>query len=73
MLLILQHITDTLKEVLSALFVSDLDIMSEDVKKILANPEDAQKYKDALQQLGKNGVSEVTIKLSDHSELTLVE
>jgi hypothetical protein len=63
--------SDAFKAAFKTFFTSDLDVMSEEVRKILSNPEDAKKYKNAIGEIEK-GKSEVTIELSDSTTLTLV-
>lgn len=73
MLLIFYQISDALKNVIKTFFSSDLDIMSDEVRQILSNPEDAKKYKNAVKEIEKNNLPSITITLSDKSELTLVQ
>ncbi len=70
--MILSEFRNAVKNVLRTFFASDLDVMSDEVREILSNPEDAQKYKDAVRQI-ESGETEVTIKLSGNRELTLVQ
>jgi len=61
--------------ILDTFFGSDTDLMSKKVKQILANPEDKEKYLEALKELkelekkGEQGTK--TIVLSNKESLTL--
>ncbi len=72
MKLVLSQITGALKTVLRSFFASDLDVMSDEVREILSNPDDAKKYMDAVNQI-ENGQNEVTITLSNNKQLTLIQ
>jgi hypothetical protein len=52
-------------------FSSDNGLMSEEVKEILSNPEDTEKYRKALKEVEETQKS-VTITLSNNKTLTLV-
>ena len=71
--LILLQIKDAIKSVIRTLFVPDMDVMSDEVRQILANPEDAKKYKEAINDLAKGEKKEVTIELSNKTQLTLIQ
>ncbi len=72
MKLVLYQISDTIKTVLRSLFYSDLDVMSDEVREILANADDAKKYMEAVNKIEK-GENEVKITLSNHKQLTLIQ
>tara|TARA_R110002124_G_scaffold89436_1_gene228552 strand:- start:515 stop:727 length:213 start_codon:yes stop_codon:yes gene_type:complete len=57
-------------DVFESLFVSDMDVVSPEAKKIIANPEDRKLYIDAVERLKKGEVQEETIKLST-GEITI--
>ena len=64
-------ITQALGNVLRASFDSDMDLMSDDVKRIISNEEDRKIYRDAIEKLKMTGGSE-TITLSNKETMTLV-
>ena len=68
---IIKLITQTMGNILGSYFISDMDVMSEDAKKIFANEEDRKKYIEAVERLKKNSKEE-TITLSNHEKITLV-
>ena len=72
MKIIFYQIGDAIKEMIKSFFVSDLDVMSEEVKEILSNPEDAEKYKKAVEEI-KGGKQTSTVLLSNNKEITLVQ
>lgn len=55
----------------SLYFVTNTDVMSPDVKEILAHPEDRKKYLDAINTFKSGEKEEVKIRLSTKSEMTL--
>lgn len=60
-------------KILKWLFNSDSEVMSDEVKEIISNPDDKAKYLEAIEELRTNGDKpEVTIELSNHESLTLV-
>jgi len=63
---------DSLIASIKLFFSDDLDVMSTEVREILANPRDAQKYISAINRI-KNGEQEVTITLSNQKEFTLIQ
>lgn len=66
------NILMTFSKVFQILFGSDNDVMSEDLKKILANPADAKKLKDAIIDMKNDEGRETrTIELSNHQQVTL--
>ncbi len=73
MKLILFQMSDAIKRVIKTFFSSDLDVMSDEVREILSNPEDAKIYRDAVNQIEKGKEKEVTITLSNKNQLTLVQ
>ncbi len=72
MKMILYDISDAIKNVIKTFFASDSELMSDEVRQILSNPEDAKKYKDAIKKIGEGTEQSITITLSDNRELTLV-
>lgn len=63
-----------LKEVIkvfNSYFVTNTDVMSPDVKEIMANPEDRKKYFDAINALKSGKEEEVKIELSTKRKMTL--
>ena len=58
---------------MQALFPSDLAVMSDEVKEILSNPDDAQKYQEAVREINTGEKKEVTIELSGQRRLTLTQ
>lgn len=66
------HILLTFSKVFHTLFGSDNDVMSDELKKILSNPTDAQKLKDAIIDMKNNEEKKSkTIELSNHQQVTL--
>ncbi len=72
MKLVLYQIKDAIINVMRTFFTSDLDVMSDEVREILSNPEDAKLYREAVNKIEK-GQNEVTIELSNKNKLTLVQ
>lgn len=68
---IIKLITQRMGDILSSYFISDMDVMSEDAKKIFANEVDRKKYIEAVEKL-KNDSKEETIILSNNEKITLV-
>jgi len=72
---ILKELSISMSNVLETFFGSDTDVMSNQVKEIMANPEDRKSYLEALEKLrdleneGKHGTQKV--KLSNNEELEL--
>ena len=73
MKLVLYQISDVWRNVIKTFFSSDLELMSDEVKQILSNPEDAEKYRNALKEIKEDSSKEVTIELSNHDHLTLIQ
>ena len=73
MRLILYQISDAIKNVIKTFFASDLEVMSDEVRQILSNREDAEKYKDAVKKIEEDKLPSITITLSDERELTLIQ
>ena len=61
------------KTIFESLSPRDMEVMSEEVKQILSNPEDARKFKEAVRKIEEHKEKEVTIELSNHTKLTLVQ
>lgn len=57
--------------VFKSYFPSDTELVSPEVKKILANPENRKKYLNAVEKLSKGSPME-EVKLEDGSSMTLV-
>ncbi len=53
-------------------FTSDMDVMSQEAKRIFSNEEDKKKYIDALERLQRHESESETIELSNHDKITLV-
>lgn len=70
---VILQIRDAIVSTLRSFFSSDLDVMSDEVKQILANPQDAAKYMEAVEQMKDGKQKEVTIELSNHRTLTLIQ
>ncbi|MFD2200562.1 hypothetical protein [Shivajiella indica] len=60
-----------LVKVFNSYLVSNTDVMSPEVKEIMANPEDRKKYLEAINTLKSKEAAEVKIKLSTKKEMTL--
>lgn len=71
--LILETITHAVRNVIRTFFASDLDVMSDEVRQILSNPDDAKKYRQAIDDIRTGKEKEVTIQLSNKRSLTLVQ
>jgi len=69
---VIQQIKNAVGNVIETYFSSDLDVMSQEAKRILSNPEDKKKYMDAVEKLKNPEQKEVTITLSNHEEITLI-
>ena len=63
------------KKVLNDFFNSDTEVMSQDIRKIMSNPDDKQKYLEALKELkiGNKKSTEVTFSNKEKMTLTLEE
>lgn len=73
MRILLTQISEAIRNVVKVLFASDIDVMSDEVRQILSNPEDAKKYKDAVRQIEEDTTHSVTITLSNNKQLTLIQ
>lgn len=63
---------DAFLRVLGELFPPDpIDLMSDDMRKILSNREDTRKFNEAQEKI-KNGSREETIVLHDGQKITLI-
>jgi len=69
---ILTIIFAAFKYIINVIFTDDLAVMSNEVRKILSNPVDAQKYINAIARI-QAGEPAVTITLSNNEELTLIQ
>jgi len=73
---IINHIVSSVRSVIKSFFIADMDVISNDTKKLLSNPKDKETYLNAIKELrserdkGQQNV-ERTIILSDKSEVTL--
>ena len=69
---VIQQIKNAVGNVIETYFSSDLDLMSQEAKRILSNPEDKKKYLDAVEKLKTSDTKEITIRLSNKEEITLI-
>lgn len=70
---VIKLISATLGSILGSYFNSDMDVMSDEAKKIFSNKEDRQRYIDAVEELQKSpDKKEKTITLSNNEQITLV-
>ncbi|CAN5396295.1 hypothetical protein BH10PSE19_BH10PSE19_23080 [soil metagenome] len=53
-------------------FTSDMDVMSQEAKRIFSNEDDKRKYIEAVEKLKKHESESETIILSNDDEITLV-
>lgn len=60
------------RRLLKAAFVSEYEIMSDEVREILSNPEDREKFMDAVDKIKNSGSQKESVKLEDGTILTLV-
>ncbi len=67
---VIKQITNAVGNVIGSFFHSDLDVMSTEARKILSNPEDKEKYIQAIKTLQTE--KEATITLSNKETITLV-
>lgn len=70
------YIRENVFLVFRSFFLPDMGVISEDTKRLLANPQDKEKYLDAVKELREKiekGEKQPrkTITLSDKSEITL--
>ncbi|RFZ92617.1 hypothetical protein D0C36_14470 [Mucilaginibacter conchicola] len=61
-----------IRNVLGSYFSSDMDVMSDEAKKIFSNPDDRKKYIEAVEKLKGTTSKEETIILSTQEKITLV-
>jgi len=70
---VIKLISSTLGNILGSYFNSDMDVMSDEAKKIFSNKEDRQQYIDAVEELQRSpDKKEKTITLSNNEKITLV-
>jgi len=69
MKVVLTQISGALRSVINSFFSNDLDVMSEEVRQILSNKDDAEKYKEAVKKI-ESGEQTITITLSNNKELS---
>ncbi|HEY4323115.1 MAG TPA: hypothetical protein VGN20_03995 [Mucilaginibacter sp.] len=69
---VIRIISQRVGDILDYYFGSDMDVMSDDAKKIFSNKEDRQKYIDAVEELRKENKKEVEITLSNKETVTLI-
>lgn len=65
------QIQSAVKSVLDSYFSSDMDVMSSEAREIFSNPEDKEKYLEAIKKL-RGASHQETITLSNKEEITLV-
>jgi len=69
---VIKIITRAMGSILGSYFISDMDVMSEEAKKIFANEEDRKKYIEAVEKLKSTDSKQETITLSTREKITLV-
>lgn len=70
---VIKIITQSLGYILTSYFGSDMDVMSDNAKKIFSNKEDRKKYIEAVEKLKNTpDLKEQTITLSNNETITLV-
>jgi archaellum biogenesis ATPase FlaH len=69
---VIQQIKAAVGNVMETYFSSDLDVMSQEAKRIMSNPEDKKKYIEAVEKLKTSSEKEVTIILSNQEKITLI-
>ena len=69
---VIRIISQRLGDILGYYFGSDMDVMSEEAKKIFSNKEDREKYIKAVEELRNTKDKEVEIILSNKETVTLV-
>jgi len=73
---ILEELNIAVHNVLDVFFASDTDVMSRKVKQIMANPEDKEKYLNALKAIkemeeqGQRGAKTITLSTAEKLTLT---
>lgn len=73
---ILEELNIAVHNVLDVFFASDTDVMSRKVKQIMANPEDKEKYLNALKAIkemeeqGQQGAKTITLSTAEKLTLT---
>lgn len=75
---VVDHIIFSVSNVIATFFSSDMDVVSEDTKKVLANPEDKKRYIDAVSSLkekksksNNNDIVSTEITLTNNSKIEL--
>jgi D-lyxose ketol-isomerase len=69
---VIKQITKAMGAILDFFFKSDMDVMSSEAKKILANKEDRQKYIEAIDKIKLEPDKSITIILSTKEKITLI-
>ncbi|MDB5009191.1 MAG: hypothetical protein JWP45_3584 [Mucilaginibacter sp.] len=70
---VIKLISQTLGNILGSYFNSDMDVMSDEAKRIFSNKEDRQKYIAAVEKLKYSpDKKEETITLSNNETITLI-
>jgi hypothetical protein len=69
---VIKLVTRAMGNFLGSYFSSDMDVMSEEAKRIFSNEEDRRKYIDAVEKLKNSDSKEETIILSTNEKITLV-
>lgn len=67
-----KHLWNSIYTIFQSIFYDDLDVMSDEARKALSNPNDAMAYKEGL-KLINNGAEEVEVTFLDGSKITLVK
>lgn len=67
----LKEIFEQISNIFWMVFENDLDVLSRLGRKILSNPDDLKKYRNAIKRI-ENGESEVEIELSNGEKITLI-
>jgi len=69
---VIKLISRSVGGILGIYFRSDMEVMSEEAKRIFSNEEDREKYIKAVEKLKNPDVKEEKITLSNNEEITLV-
>ncbi|HVW94454.1 MAG TPA: hypothetical protein VHA56_00630 [Mucilaginibacter sp.] len=69
---VIKLITRAMGSVLGSYFNSDMDVMSDEAKRIFSNDEDRKKYIEAVERLKNTTNQQETITLSNEQTITLV-
>jgi len=69
---VIKLISRSVGGILGIYFRSDMEVMSEEAKRIFSNEEDREKYIKAVEKLKNPDIKEEKITLSNNEEITLV-